>query len=346
MATPTYTPIESQTLSSNATLVNFSSIPSTYTDLVLVINGGQSVATANAYIQFNNDTGSVSSYSYTYVGGNGSSAVSARETNINFMRIDNYGWPSSNNANCIIQIQNYSNTSTYKTVLSRFNTAAYGTQATVGLWRKTEAINAIRVRSEAYQFLAGTTFTLYGIANAAIGAPKATGGIITYDNTYYYHTFGASGTFTPKQSLTADVLIIAGGGGGGGEYTGAGGGGGAGGVVYASSQSLTATGYTVTVGGGGAVALGRSANGGNSSFTGLTTAVGGGGGPDESTSSPRNGSNGGSGSGSSIDSSTGGSPTSGQGYAGGLGKRGPSNNILSGGGGGGAGGAGADAGSS
>jgi hypothetical protein len=68
------------------------------------------------------------------------------------------------------------------------------------------------------------------------------------DGTYYYHMFPFTGTFTPTQSITADVLVIAGGGGGGGNW---GGGGGAGGLLYFSSQSLTATGYTCTVGAGG-----------------------------------------------------------------------------------------------
>ncbi len=90
------------------------------------------------------------------------------------------------------------------------------------------------------------------------------GGIITEDSQYWYHTFGASGAFIPKQSLTCDILQIAGGGGGG--FT-RGGAGGAGGLLLHSAQSLTATSYNVTVGAGGAA--GTSGNGGtgvNSQF--------------------------------------------------------------------------------
>jgi hypothetical protein len=42
------------------------------------------------------------------------------------------------------------------------------------------------------------TATLYGIANADQGAAKATGGIITEDSQYWYHTFGASSAFIPN----------------------------------------------------------------------------------------------------------------------------------------------------
>ena len=53
----------------------------------------------------------------------------------------------------------------------------------------------------------GSTFTLYGIANADTGA-LATGGVITYDSTYYYHTFGSNGTFTSATGFAADDIIL------------------------------------------------------------------------------------------------------------------------------------------
>jgi hypothetical protein len=160
----TYEPIATTTLGSNQSSVTFSSIAGTYTDLVIIINGGQSVATANGGLQFNGDTGN--NYSNTRMGGNGSSVVSSRALSESLLRIDAYGWPTSNNANSIIQIQNYSNTTTFKTVLTRFNATVYGTDTIVGLWHSTSAINQIVIKSEAYNWLSGTTFTLYGIKNA------------------------------------------------------------------------------------------------------------------------------------------------------------------------------------
>jgi len=52
----TYTPIATQTLSSAVTSVTFSSIPQTYTDLILVMNVTNSSATVYKALQFNTDT--------------------------------------------------------------------------------------------------------------------------------------------------------------------------------------------------------------------------------------------------------------------------------------------------
>jgi hypothetical protein len=65
----------------------------------------------------------------------------------------------------ITNIQDYSNTTTYKTALSRYNNVPYGAlDGIVNLWRSTSAINTIQLyldRSE--YFLIGSTFKLYGI---------------------------------------------------------------------------------------------------------------------------------------------------------------------------------------
>jgi len=344
MATPTYTPIESKTLGSNTAIVEFTSIPQTYTDLVLVINGKSDTSTVNVYAQVGNgsyDTGT--NYSWTWLGGSGSTAASGRGSTTDALLFGASG--TSSFSPTIIHFQNYSNTTTYKTMISRSSTAdttsGQTVSAWVGLWRRTFAINRIKLYLNVQNWVAGTTATLYGIANAAIGAPKAQGGIITYDSTYYYHTFGASGTFTPQQSLTADVLVI----GGGGSGTGtAAAGGGAGGVVFNSNVSLaSSTAYTCTVGAGGAYSSGTKANGVNSNVTGgslsLTAAVGGGSGGIR-VSGQASGNSGGSGGGgagsSSYGTNTGGAETAGQGYAGGAG----STSALVAGGGGGAGGVG------
>ena len=110
---------------------------------------------------------------------------------------------------------NYSNSATFKTYLSRSNTAAVGVTASVGLYRSTSVINRVDIFSNSGTFNSGSTFSLYGIA---VGNPsaKAQGGhIVTTDGTYFYHAFTASGSFIPNEALTADILVVAGGGGGG-----------------------------------------------------------------------------------------------------------------------------------
>ena len=168
----TYEPIATNTLGSAATDITFSSIPSTYTDLVLVTaTFGSRAANADSLaIRFNSDTGS--NYSYTYIIGDANGAASGRASSQTNIWCGNFS--SNNVANpspIIIQIQNYANTTTFKTVLARQNAIAGGgytsTGINVGLWRSTTAINSITVRSETgSNFSAGSTFTLYGIKAA------------------------------------------------------------------------------------------------------------------------------------------------------------------------------------
>lgn len=156
----TYTPIATQTLGSSAATVTFSSIPSTYTDLVLVANGSAS-ASSDFYIAFNSDFSS--NYSRTVLYGTGSAAGSQRDSNLTRMLIGAF---YTNQVN-ILQIMNYSNTNTNKTVLSRSNGPSNVVEADVGLWRSTVAINRIDLTvSGSNTFNTGSTFTLYGIKAA------------------------------------------------------------------------------------------------------------------------------------------------------------------------------------
>jgi hypothetical protein len=163
----TYTQIASTTLGSAASTVTFSSIAATYTDLVVVVNATFSNAsTANLALQFNGDTGS--NYSATRLLGDGSSASSAR-VGSTYMMIGDI-----NNAlfSSIINIQNYANTTTYKTALTRTGFAGGFLGAYVGLWRgstgsATQAINSVLIGyNGSGTFAAGSTFNLYGITAA------------------------------------------------------------------------------------------------------------------------------------------------------------------------------------
>ena len=338
MATNTYVALDKVTLGSAASSVTFSSISQGYTDLILVCSISNTVGQSDVKINLNGDTST--NYSYTQLFGTGSSASSNQSTGIGWAA---GGYIGTTQSNSIIHFQNYSNTNVNKTMLTRYNDPANLTVEAVSVWLSTAAINQIVVSYDTNNFSAGSTFSLYGIAAASVGA-KATGGTVYSDDTYYYHVFGSTGTFTPLSALTADVLVVAGGGGG------SRGGGGAGGLAYYASQSLTATGYTCTVGGGGAGATDseggngvKGTSGGNSSFTGLTAAVGGGG-AGADNSSNNNGLSGGSGGGSGYgrpSSDTRATGTAGQGSSGGLALS-DSTTYTSGGGGGGAGAQGTD----
>jgi len=166
----TYEPIATTTLASNGT-ITFSSIPNTYTDLRLIINGGIANNGWNIRWRYNNNSSAI--YSYTYLYGETSTAVSGRVTgDTKFATTPGVG--SGNNSLSIISmidIFNYSNTNIYKNTLSRSGEAPYMTHGVVGLWSSTAAINEIFIFCGASDdgvalLYAGTTATLYGIKAA------------------------------------------------------------------------------------------------------------------------------------------------------------------------------------
>lgn len=166
----TYVPIATTTLGSAAASYTFSSIPSTYTDLILIINDGLSSVAQSLLIQFNGDT--ATNYSVTGLSGDGTSAFSWSVSSTANPNLSNYAKSNTSlETNVIAQFQNYSNTTTYKSYLSRANRSSAanspGVDAIVGLWRSTSAINAIKVfGGSSSNLITGTTLTLYGIAAA------------------------------------------------------------------------------------------------------------------------------------------------------------------------------------
>lgn len=165
-----YTPIATATLTGSSTGVAFSSIPTTYTDLIIVASMRSAAAsdTFNTYIKESTYGYSTSDYSYTRLYGNGSSAASNRVTSAGNWageEICPSGQPSDARSTHIWQINNYSNTTTFKTMLYRGNVASDLVSAQVGLWRKTDAVTQVGFYSGVAANLTGT-ITLYGVKSA------------------------------------------------------------------------------------------------------------------------------------------------------------------------------------
>jgi hypothetical protein len=347
----TNTPIATQTLSSAAASVTFSSIPQGYTDLVLVTTANVS-ATGYSKLYFNNVT--TSTYSATNLYGTGSVAGSARQTTgsgLGYIQC-HYLFTGSNQAILQINLQNYSNSTTFKTCLIKESDATYELTAKAGLWQSTNAITSLTLERVTGNWSSGSTFSIYGIQVGASTQKAQGGNIVTSDGTYVYHTFTSSGYFIPSQALTADYLVVAGGGGGGGWQGGGGGAGGlrstvtatGGGGTLETALSLTAQAYTVTIGAGGAGNMYTSGatfdtvqSGSNSVFSTITSDGGGRGG--SYSGAGVSAANGGSGGGATDDNVFG-TGTASQGRDGGQRYTG---NPYNAGGGGGAGGVGGNA---
>jgi hypothetical protein len=156
----TYTPIATTTLGSAQSSVTFSSISGSYTDIVMVCSLKATTGTPVMQIAINSDSGS--NYSRTGMYGDGSSAYSFRESSqtiLGILTID-----ATNFSPAIIQFNNYSNTTTYKTILSRSGITYPAVQ--IGLWRSTSAITSIVASTSSSTFVSGSTFSLYGITAA------------------------------------------------------------------------------------------------------------------------------------------------------------------------------------
>jgi hypothetical protein len=160
MAT-TYEAIATYTIPSAQASYEFTSIPSTYTDLVVAFGGAGSSGSQSLTMNLNGDTGS--NYSYSTVYTTGSSALSNRASNQSAAYV---GYFFTAGYTMLVNIFNYANTSTYKTLISKSMDANAGVIVYGNLWRSTSAINAVKLNAVSNTFAAGTVITLYGIKAA------------------------------------------------------------------------------------------------------------------------------------------------------------------------------------
>ena len=159
----TYVSIASQTLSSNTSSITFSSISGAYTDLRLIYNIKNSSTSAAGIMTFNGDSSAL--YSFTNIWGNGSTANSNNASNNAYINFGDYN--STTECFLIIDLMNYSNTTSYKTCLIRTNPSQYSRiYYHIGLYRSTSAISSVTITTGSGQWASGSTFSLYGIAAA------------------------------------------------------------------------------------------------------------------------------------------------------------------------------------
>lgn len=330
--------------------ISFTGIPQTgFTDLLLVTSLRTNRASGVDVVRLTFN-GSTTGYTDRHLIGFGSGAGYSETNSLAFIMsyTANGNTTAANTfASCSTYIPNYNGAQQKSVSIDgafEDNVAGAWQNLAAGKWSGTAAITSLSITPQfGPLWMAGSTASLYGISNVN-NVAKATGGDITSDGSYFYHTFKANGTFTPTTALVADVLMI-GGGGSTNSVSPRAGGGGAGGLLYQSANSLTATGYPVVVGAGAAAtsAQGNGLKGADSTALSLTAVGGGYGGGYESPTSGVGGTGGSGGGGGTVylgPVQAGGSGTTGQGFAGGAGLAEPTGGWTAGGGGGGAGGAG------
>lgn len=154
--------------------IDFTAIPSTYTDLVIKLCARSDKAAStwtNTYISYNGNT---SSFSSRELYGTGSAAGSGQSTSSpgggqGAGYIDAVSATGSTFGSVDIYIPNYAG-SNYKSLSSDFAVENNNTTALVGaiagLWSNTAAINRITLTPDGGNFVQYSTATLYGIKNS------------------------------------------------------------------------------------------------------------------------------------------------------------------------------------
>ena len=171
MADPTYTIISKSILGSSATSVDFTSIPSTYTDLKVVMSyrSDQSATNDAGYCYFN---GSSSGYSnvFLYGYGSGYGSVGSNTTGIYLCPLNAATSSANTFSNTEFYIPNYTSSNNKSVSVDGIQEDNNGTAfiaLNAGLWSNTAAINRITIYpATGPNFVSGSSFYLYGIKNS------------------------------------------------------------------------------------------------------------------------------------------------------------------------------------
>jgi hypothetical protein len=162
--------IESKTLGTAAASIEFTSIPQTFTDLVVVcsLRGDQNANNGFTNIGFNSST---SNFSTRFLQGDGSGAASSTGTR-GIAYLSNAFYTSNTFDSTTVYIPNYTG-STNKSFSADSvveNNATSGWQFLVaGLWSNTAAITSIQITPNTGNFIAGSIISLYGVLKGSDG---------------------------------------------------------------------------------------------------------------------------------------------------------------------------------
>jgi hypothetical protein len=162
--------IESKTLATAAAAIEFTSIPSSFTDLVVLVSLRASDTGPWAGIELN---GSTANFTRRALEGTGSSVSGTSRTDGLNAIVQN---PSDSTANTFsnssIYIPNYTG-STAKSIsidtLSENNATAVVQAITAFLWNNTAAITSLTIRAQVGNLVAGSTISLYGVLKGSDG---------------------------------------------------------------------------------------------------------------------------------------------------------------------------------
>lgn len=162
--------IADTTVSTPVSSITFSSIPTGYTDLMLVCSARRTAIYADSFIRFNSDSGA--NYSWIQALADGSNASGYGLSAQTYAQAGHFSSRSSYSANAFgsgnIYIPNYA-TSNFKSfsvdAVNENNATQASSMLVAGLWSSTAAITSITLLPDiGYgEYATNSTFTLYGV---------------------------------------------------------------------------------------------------------------------------------------------------------------------------------------
>lgn len=161
----TYEKIASTTLASATGTITFTSIPQTYTDLVIIFNGKATTST-DAQVRIGSGSADASAgYSRHFMFGySGGIAVDTIASLNGFIFS-----PYNENTNLVMNLHSYSNPNIYKPALIRNgpkSSAEALTYISANIYRDVAAIDVVQFYSPTHNFSIGSMFSIYGIKAA------------------------------------------------------------------------------------------------------------------------------------------------------------------------------------
>lgn len=169
----TYSLITATTLTSPTATITFSSIPSTYTDLVIHLSGRTTRATTFDYINLRVNNNSSSIYTSTEIYLQTPTTIQAAKQTAGPFGYPEFVNGDTSDVNCFgymeLYFPQYKNTSYPKGINMFANTANSSTRFTdawAGLANTNTAISLITLGAGSGNWVANSSFYLYGIVNS------------------------------------------------------------------------------------------------------------------------------------------------------------------------------------
>lgn len=153
MPTSTWIALGNITLTANDSSIEFVSIPATYRDLVLIINGTSDSAGRAFYIRLNGENPDTNTSAVLVNNANSSTDTGT------------YIQTNTSNFTSIVNIMDYSATDKHKTMLWRDNFASTQVTMAAGRWASMAAVNSVTISRAGYNLQNNTTLCLYGIVS-------------------------------------------------------------------------------------------------------------------------------------------------------------------------------------